>query len=192
MRIGVAVVAVRARPAGLAERIAGRVAGLAAQRRVQAFEREVGDGVVERGAIEPEDVRVAPFVLAVATAALGLRGDGMPAVVAASLPLVGGDGVVAVETQSALRLCMERFVTLAALRFDLGVPRDDRARHHERLQHAAPCERGREEYERRDRESSQHFHRQYRCTATTWIAAAPKSRTQRGTWMACQRERTRS
>jgi hypothetical protein len=99
--------------------------------RVGAAQREVRDAVIERLAVEPHDVRVAPAVLGVAGAAIAAARGRRPPMEAPLRAQVGGDLVVTHETQPLLGAALEGLVAFAALRLDVRVRSGDGSRHHE-------------------------------------------------------------
>ncbi|MEQ1611508.1 MAG: hypothetical protein ABL904_02050 [Hyphomicrobiaceae bacterium] len=107
------------------------VAAVAGRRRMGALQFEIGRRVIERLAVQLNDVDATSFVIGVAVTAI-LYGRGhMPAVKPQLLLSVAIDLFVAIETEPRLRLPHERLVARHAVLFQLGVPLDQRPGHHQ-------------------------------------------------------------
>lgn len=105
------------------------MAAVAAYPLVGAQQREVGVCMVEGLAIELNDVESAPLVVSVTDLALPLGGFGMAPVKAPHRLPICRDGLVARKAQPGLRLARKRFMTVAAILFQLRVSAGERSRH---------------------------------------------------------------
>jgi len=114
----------------------GRMATAALRGSVCTLELEVRRGVIERLPIKLDDVGISPLVFGVAVPAILAQGIGLAPVKSFSLLAVCSNVVVVVasDAKTTLRLPGERRVAAAALLLELGVSRDQRARHDQRLE----------------------------------------------------------
>jgi len=112
---------------------------------VRAFEREVGERVVEQLRNQADDIRVPAPMLRVAGAAFVARRLGLGRMESLSRLQVLGDPLVTVQTECSLLRAAERGVTFTALVFDFLVARDDRPGHHQPFQRGRPGGRGRQQ-----------------------------------------------
>ena len=118
---------------GLAELLFRRVTAVTPYRCMGAGQLEVGAHVIERFAVELDDVGAAAFVIGVAVPAIAGHRVAVATVKAACLGAIDRHLLVTVEAQFRLRLARERLVTLAAVRLQLGMALDQGAGHHEFL-----------------------------------------------------------
>ena len=127
-------VAVIAAAGGAAESDRSCVAAVAADRLVAALELEIGGGVIEGLAVELDNIGVSTLVVGVTILAVLVQSVGLPAVKASTVPAVIGGLLVARDAEAGLRLPGEWLVAAVALLFELGVPGNQRAWHHKRLE----------------------------------------------------------
>ena len=109
------------------------VAGVALCFEMLAGQHKVGEIVVEGVLIELHDVRIASFVIRMASRAVGVLRIRVSPVIAMSCIDIRGDILMTVEAKGALVRTSECQVTMTALGLVLGVTFDDIARHHQRL-----------------------------------------------------------
>ena len=133
-----ALVAVDAATRRLAEGLAGLVATGAGDLPMPAFQLEIGARVIKLLRHQVDDLAVTAQVLGVAGAALGVGGVVTTAMQATPVADVGGDRLVAVETQVQLVRAIGPVMALAALGLDLGVRSGDLARHEQGFQARRP------------------------------------------------------
>ena len=101
MRV-IGFMAVEACGAGLGELLLRLVAGVAGQCTMRAFEREVGLRMIELRAIELHDVEAAALVLRMAGTAFTGACVGHAPVITLAIAQIGGNVLVAVQTESGL------------------------------------------------------------------------------------------
>jgi hypothetical protein len=129
---------------------------------VRAFEREVGEGVVERLAVELHDVGAATLAIGMAMIAVLPRGAGLASVQPFSSLAIRRDLFVAGEAEPRLRLAGKSLMALGAVLLQLGVPRDQRSRHDQtfkqrlRAHGRAQCGGGADRAHQRPDEAAQH------------------------------------
>ena len=109
------------------------VAGIAFCVEVLACKGKVGGIVVEGALVQLHDVGIAPLVIGVAARTVRVQCMRILAVVAATRVDVRCDVFMAIQAERPLVRSPESQVTVAALRFVLGVTFDDVARHHQCL-----------------------------------------------------------
>ena len=101
-----------------------------------AGEQEIRHRVIERLAIEPDDVGLAALVVGMAIATFLARHLRLPAMKSRMRQPVGGDLLMAGEAQPALRLARKRDVALQAILLELGMPGHERPRRDQPLEQA--------------------------------------------------------
>jgi len=121
--------AVRCLAVGLGRRMAAH----ASKRRVRPAQGKLAELVTEAGHTQLVDVRAAPEMLGVTAAALSLRRPRHAPVIAAAGADVGGNFLVTIQTQCALRIAVAAVMTEAAIAFQLGVRLRHRSRHDQLL-----------------------------------------------------------
>ena len=115
------------------------MAAVALHDRVAVQQGEIGPVVVERVAIETDDVGISAFMLGVAGGAFDLGDSGRTPVKAHHcLNVVTNLGMTA-QTELALLFSRERLMTVRALVLVLGMPLDDGARHKHALEYLGAC-----------------------------------------------------
>ena len=101
---------------------------------VLAFEFKIGSGMVERVAIEIEDIGITAFMIGVALLA---RQRGLMLELAVKAAFIGNIGryhIVALHAQLILRLLGERSVTLVAIVLQFRMPLDQFSGHQQRFE----------------------------------------------------------
>jgi hypothetical protein len=132
----VRLVTIETPPGSLAVFRAAGVATVAARSLVGLDQCEIGERMVERLAIELDDVELAPFVVGVAELAVGLRRFRVAAMEPALASPISRDLLVARKAKPSLRLTRKRLVTAVAVLFELCVPGDQRPRHDQLFEYA--------------------------------------------------------
>ena len=113
----------------------GRMAAFAIRGRVTAQQGEIGRRVVERIRVQPDDVRIATFVLGVTGGAFD-RGHRLGTAVEPEPSVdVVVDLRVAIQAQRSLRRTCERLMTRRAFILVFGVTGDNRPGHQNALEH---------------------------------------------------------
>lgn len=100
---------------------------------VRVPQRKIRECVIEGFSVKPNDISVAPHVIAVTMVAIlfpGIRPASMKSLARRAIP---GNFLVARQTQLCLRSAREGFVTFSAIVLQLGVPLHHRTRKHELL-----------------------------------------------------------
>ena len=111
----------------------GLVAGAALECTVCAVQSKVSELMIKLRLIDLHDVGVATLVLGMTGLALTKPGIRHAAVIAVPRTNIGGDLLVAVETQGALGALVAAIVAAGALAFPLGVGTHDLPRHQQGL-----------------------------------------------------------
>ena len=145
--------------------IACPVAGGAGGALVRTRQRIVAQRVVEIGAVQTDQRKAPPLVIAVASfTRAGPRGSEF-AVIARASGNVRSDTLVAGDTFSVLRCLLEGAVASIALGFELGMGARQRPRRNQTLDDALGADRRRKKRENQP-DKTQRFAHQYMCTAT--------------------------
>ena len=110
----IGLVAANTRGRRLAPRLAAFMTTVTSESTMGAFQREVGQAVVESCTTELHDVGIATLVLSVARAAFAHIGIGHSAVIAAMLTHIRGNGLVTIETQCPLRAGIGAIMAVSA------------------------------------------------------------------------------
>lgn len=118
---------------GLVERRVVHVAALAGNAPVCAGQGKVREIVGEQRTVETDDVGIASLMVGVTAHAAKYVNSGLSAVKARTRRNIGGNALVAVGAQPALRLPVESDVAIAAVRFQIGVALDQISRHEQPL-----------------------------------------------------------
>ena len=142
------LVAVEAGPRGFGEFLPRLVAAVAENVLVPSLQFEIGNRVIERFAVEIDDICVPALVVRVAMPALHFVGRLALAVQSGLFAHVRRDVLVADEAEAVLSRPRERLVAVVAVLFRLGVALNEGAGFHQRLDDvlgpAPNGERGRE------------------------------------------------
>jgi hypothetical protein len=101
---------------------------------VAALELEIGGGVIEGLTVELHNIGVSTLVVGVTMLAVLVQSVGLAAMKAPTVPAIIGGLLVARDAEAGLRLPGEWLMAAVALLFELGVPGNQRARHHKRLE----------------------------------------------------------
>src|SRR5271166_441227 len=117
----------------LAPGLARLVAGVAGERKMRAFEFEIGQAMIELCAVELHDIRIAALVFRVAGAAFADARVRHAAVIALVFVDVGRGLFVAIEAERSLRARVRAVVTIAATLFLFDMGARDLARHQQGL-----------------------------------------------------------
>lgn len=96
---------------------------------VSAVQRKVCPVMVEDGLVQRNDIGITSDMIRVARLALFVADSGRPAVKTGPAADVGGDRLVAIEAQVALKGLVKRGVTGTAILFMFGMRRGQRTRH---------------------------------------------------------------
>lgn len=103
-------------------------------RLVGISQHEIRERVVERLAVEQDDVGVAALVVSVTLCAFLFRCIGLAAMKSPGRETIGGNVLVACEAKSRLRFARKRLVAVVALFFELGVSTNNRPGRHKLLE----------------------------------------------------------
>ncbi|HEY6257721.1 MAG TPA: hypothetical protein VIY51_18220 [Xanthobacteraceae bacterium] len=133
MRI-VRLVTVEAAPGRVAEFYRLRMTVAARHGRVCVPEREIRNRVIESLAVQLDDVGVSPLVIRMTMNAFLLRRIRITSVQPPAHLTVGGNFLVARETEPRLRTLRKRLVTVPALLLELGMPGHQRPGHDKPLE----------------------------------------------------------
>ena len=104
------------------------VAARARDTRMSALEQEIRQIMAKCLRIQSDNVGLPSLVIGVAGPALAFPDRRVPAVESLSLCDIGSNRLVAIDTETRLRLLRERFMALRAVFLELGVPLDERPR----------------------------------------------------------------
>ena len=99
--------------------------------------------MIERLAIEPNDIRITPRMIRMAGIAFLFGCIRLTSVQSPARQAVRGNLLVTRQAEPRLRPARERLVAIAALLLELGMTGDQRRRHHELLEYALRLHRGR-------------------------------------------------
>jgi hypothetical protein len=110
------------------------MAAVTLNRLVSAVQSEIRHGVVERLPIELNNVGFPSFVIGVTVVAFLPCGFRLAAMETRTELAIRRDVLVTCDAKPRLRAPRERLVAIAAVRLKLGMPADQRSRHHESLE----------------------------------------------------------
>lgn len=173
--------------------IAPNMAARAINAGMAACQSVISKGMVEAGAIELDQPKSAPLVVAVARLARSGAGRRKFAMKARTAGDITANAAMAGGALVVLRSLLKRAVTTVAAAFQFGMGTAQRPGRDQTLDNrlARRCRTCRKQQENYIKEPP-HCQHQYMCTATMWRIAAATSSTNNGRCNRCQRRRSLS